>query len=216
MYGSSQTNMALVWGTDQARLLHGDGIWSLGASGGQRYSVLGLPARMQNPTVWSSAAAAPVGFVGNSLVSVTETGAVRYDPARGSVSLWNLTSAYSTLVEHPMPAAALAGRTLLLATRDMLRVQDAMSGRELWQGPWPDETKDIVEAAREPFKAWQSLRWSCRGIFLYDGQGKTLTVDWKALTAGGDWMVPAGTRALVCLRGASAGLQSVHEKRLSD
>jgi hypothetical protein len=79
-------------------------------------------------------------------------------------------------------------------------VLDALSGLTLWAQPWPAGAADIHTAARESLKSWHNLRWSSRGVALYDGRGRTLMLDWRALMSGGDIILPAGTRALVCLR----------------
>jgi hypothetical protein len=57
----------------------------------------------------------------------------------------------------------------------------------------------IVVSEREALKSWQSLRWSSRGLSFYDGHGRTQVCEWRALMGGGDLVVPAGTRSLICL-----------------
>jgi hypothetical protein len=115
-----------------------------------------------------------------------------------------------------MPAAALAGRTLLLATSDKLYVQDVMSGKELWQGAWPEAARAVAKSVEKDGEPWKGRGWTNRGVYLNDGQYRTLTVDWKGLAAGRDWVAPVGTRALVCLRAGGAGVESPHENGVSD
>jgi len=115
--------------------------------------------------------------------------------------LWYIARQDNRPARHPLPAVALAGRTVCIATQELLRLQDAITGTLLWEGPWPEEAQKYAARARASLDIWQNLRWSTRGLYLYDGKGRTLALDWRALAAGGDWILPAGTRALVCLRG---------------
>jgi hypothetical protein len=106
-----------------------------------------------------------------------------------------------------MPAAGMDGTSVVWATADDLTVLDALSGAVLWSQPWPADAAKLVEESREAMKSWNSLRWSSRGVALYDGRGRTMMVEWQALLAGGDVIVPAGTRKLLCLRCGGDGGQ---------
>jgi hypothetical protein len=212
MYASGQNPQVIIWGIDDVRRLSGDGIWRINSSAVQAYSVMGLPVRPN--TAATVPMGAVVGSVGNTLVGLMDNSASRWHPLRGGFTLW--TREAPPMVTNPveayaMPAAALAGRVLLLATREQLRAMDVLSGAELWQTVWPEDLKSVVEEGKEAMKTWQSVRWSGRGLFLNDNQRRTLGLDWKSLTAGGDWIVPVGTRTLVCLRGAGGGVESKDE-----
>jgi hypothetical protein len=201
MYGNAQPTPWIYWGSEQMRLLHGDGIWNTGSNGSERYSILGLPSRSTVAPLTYSGPMISLGFVGKALITASEVSVFKYDPVGAAVILWNSPAGRSDAQEHPMLNATLAGRTLLLAAKDTLRIQDAVSGTLLWEGTWPEDAKPWVKSARESLRTWQSLRWTGRGLFLYNGQGRTITVDWKGLSAHGDWMLPVGTRTLIGLRG---------------
>lgn len=203
MYGNMQPNPWVLWGADQRRWLQGDGIWTLGPSAIQRFSVLGLPtSRNQSGGNFDSPAWA-VGFAGRSLIAATRSAVIRCDPEGASSTLWSNRRGGDSSQE-PLAASALTGRTLLLATKDTLRIQDTGSGTVLWEGPWPEAAVPLVKAASESMEAWSSVRWTSRGVFLSDGNGRTLTVDWKGLSAQGVWVVPVGTQTLVGLRGTGS------------
>ncbi len=202
MYGGMQSSPWLLWGGDGERWLQGDGIWMLGQNiASARYSVLGLPttsSTTRNTTSLNSAL--PIGTVGRALIVVTESGAFKVLP-EGEVKILSAAEYRdSRPSKHPLPAVALEGHIVGMATSDKLRVVDAISGAVLWETGWPEEAAQLVDEARESLNGWQNMRWSSRGLSFYDGQGRTLTVEWRALMAGGDFIVPVGTRTLMCLR----------------
>lgn len=202
MYGSTQGSSWLQWGGQGERWLQGDGVWLLGENlASARYSVLGFPISGKNVSGSNYyGASMPLGTAGRGLVVVGEHGISKLLPDGQNPRLAVIETRDSTPAKHPMPAAALDGTTVVLAAGDEIRVLDALSGSTLWVQPWPAGAADIHAAARESLKSWHNLRWSARGLALYDGRGRTLMLDWRALMAGGDIILPAGTRALVCLR----------------
>jgi thioredoxin-like negative regulator of GroEL len=213
MFAGGQYPQVITWGIDDVRRLSGGGIWRISSGAVQAYSVLGLPLRT------NLAAAAPIGSVvgsfGDSLVGLMEGAAYRWHPARGGLNLWTKPAQQMTAGSGQttaLPSAAIAGRLLLLATQERLRAQDVVNGTVVWDSPWPEEVKGELESGKETMSVWQSVRWSGRGVFFNDNQRRTLGVDWKALTAGQDWVVPVGTKTLVCLRGAGAGVDSRNEQ----
>lgn len=209
MYGGPPGSSWVTWGSDGLRLLRGDGVWMISANNGAaRFSSLGLPldttAAGTSSTAWavraSGARGREVGFVGAALVLANETDVIKLQP-NGLVELiYSAPIQDSRPVGQPLTAAAMAGRLLFIAAGDVLQVRNAASGGQAWSGPWPEELKKLRDEARTDLEKWQNMRWSNRGTFLYDGQGRTVVLDWKALAAGGDWITPVGTRHLVCLR----------------
>jgi len=208
MYGSTQGSSWLQWGGQGERWLQGDGVWLLGENlAAARYSVLGFPMSGKNVSGSNYfGASMPLGTAGRSLIVVGEHGISKLLPDGQNPRLVAIEMRDSTPSKHPMPAAAMDGTTVVLAAGDEIRVLDALSGITLWARPWPAGAADIQATAREALKSWHSLRWSARGLVLYDGRGRTLMLDWRALMSGGDIILPAGTRALMCLRcGQAAG-----------
>lgn len=210
MYGGPPGSSWVTWGSDGLRLLRGSGVWMLSSNNAPaRFSSLGLP--LTNATgaastpPWSGQASSgirgrEVGFVGSTLVLANETDVVKLQP-NGLVELiYSAPIQDSRPAGQPMTAAAMAGRLLFIAAGDVLQVRNGASGGQAWSGPWPEELKKLREEARADLEKWSNMRWSNRGTFLYDGQGRTIVLDWKALAAGGDWITPVGTRHLVCLR----------------
>ncbi|GEP46350.1 hypothetical protein BGE01nite_56410 [Brevifollis gellanilyticus] len=205
MYGGTTIAVSpwLQWGGEGVRWLQGDGVWLLGQNvTSARYSVLGFPmatnkARGSNYLGTSSV----VGAAGRGLVVTSESGLYKVLPDGRSPQL-ALTQVHdNSPTKHPMPASAMDGTTAVCATVEKLQVVDAVSGTTLWSRPWSGEVAELMDLARdETLGAWQNLRWSSRGVALYDGRGRTLMLEWQALMAGGDIIVPAGTRKLLCLR----------------
>lgn len=201
MYGGQQTSPWLTWGTDGTRRLRGEGVWVISQQAGAvRYSAFGLPLASRSGGAFYGYAFNPVGFAGKGLILAGESTVVRALPDGTSLTLLSLPRIDNQPSAHPMPAVALQGTTVLIATRDMLRTQDAISGQILWEGKWGKEALSWCQEARDGLGRFQSMRWSTRGISFHDGQNRTLTVDWKALAADGDWIIPAGVTKLVCLR----------------
>jgi hypothetical protein len=202
MYGSTQGSPWLLWGGDGERWLQGDGVWLMGQNmASARYSVLGFPmtpGRARNSTYLGSAT--PMGTIGRSLIVASERGLYKVLPDGQSRTLAMMEVRDNSPAKHPLPSVGMDGSSVIFATTDELCVIDALSGTKLWTRPWPVDAAKIVTAAREPLKSWQSLRWSSRGMAFYDGRGRTLMIEWRALMAAGDVILPAGTRALLCLR----------------
>lgn len=201
MYGSAQTSPWLLWGGDGERWLQGDGIWLLGQNIlTARYSLLGLP--VTSPALRNSHSihsGQPIGTVGRALIVASETGVTKVLPDGQTRRLFASDYQDSRPAKHPLPAVALDGHILSIATRDRLQRVDAVSGTVLWDSPWPEAAAPFIQQAEEDLNTWQSLRWSSRGVSFYDGQGRTLTVEWQALMAGKNLIVPVGTHSLMCL-----------------
>lgn len=202
-YGSVSMGSWVTWGSDGFRLLQGDRLWMVdGGSGLTRVSVFGIPSGGTPPLMSQGAL---VGTVGNGLVLQRETTLFRV-LADGAVGWsWNLNSGtyQSKPDQHPLPAAAVAGRQVFLCTRDALQVGDAFTGEVAWTGSYPDEVRSWIGDGWSDLARFQSMRISSRGIAFYDGQNTSLMIDWKTAAADGDWIVPAGLTRLVCLRGAN-------------
>jgi hypothetical protein len=201
MYGSAQGSPWLLWGGDGERWLQGDGIWMLGQNiTAARYSVLGLPVSTGlSHSTSSMSSALPVGTVGRALIVATETSVLKVLPEGQVDVLFSNAVQNNSPSKHPMPAVALDGHLLGVATVEKLSVINASSGSVLWESGWPKAAAPTLLKAREALSAWQGLRWRSRGVFLFDGQSRTLTVEWHALMAGGDFIMPVGTQALMCL-----------------
>lgn len=202
MYGSSSISPWLLWGGDGARLLHGDGIWLLGQNiPSAQYSILGIP-RLHTATAPRAPlnSALPIGTVGQSLIVALETGVLKVS-ADGAVQRLS-TAGFrgNSPSQHSLPAVALDGTQLGMATRDELSITDALTGAVIWRSVWPSEASTSVQAARESLCPWQSLRWSSRGLMLHDASGRSLVIEWQALMARGDFIVPVGTRCLMNFR----------------
>lgn len=203
MYGSTMGSPWLEWGGEGVRWLQGDGVWLLGQGvSSARYSVLGFPVSGSGVSRASSylSAATVLGTVGRNLIVSSEQGLHKVQPGGASPRLAGVEVRDNSPAKHPIPAAGMDGTSVVWATADDLTVLDALSGAVLWSQPWPADAAKLVEASRVDMKSWNSLRWSSRGVALYDGRGRTMMVEWEALMAGGDIIVPAGTRKLLCLR----------------
>ncbi|MES2598335.1 MAG: PQQ-binding-like beta-propeller repeat protein [Verrucomicrobiota bacterium] len=203
MYGATQGSPWLQWGGEGVRWLQGEGVWLLGQNvTSARFSLLGFPISgkpMRGSNYLGTASA--LGTAGRSLVVASESGVFKVLPDGSNPRLVAVETRDNSPTKHPMPAAGLDGTTVACATADEIQVLDAVSGTTLWQRPWAGQVAEILSVARdETLSPWQNLRWSSRGVALYDGRGRTLMVDWQALMAGGDIIVPAGTRKLLCLR----------------
>jgi hypothetical protein len=219
MFGNSGTTGIVTWGATSFRLLKGGAVWSASPVGLGLNTTAGLPVSTRGLGFnRNGAQGTPVGFAGNALILADGTGITREDPLWGSLTLWNgqIIGARRNQPRGPLPCAALAGTSLLLAVDDTLRIQDAISGSIIWQGGWPEEAKPWLDENRNGLANWQNVRWSSHGLLMNDGRGSTMAVDWKGLAVGREWIVPCGTRALVCLRGAGSALESGHEDRVSD
>jgi len=102
--------------------------------------------------------------------------------------------------KHPLPAIALDGQKVGIASQEKLQMLDATTGTVLWESGWPQEAAAHIAKDRESLSNWQSLRWSSHGVLFFDGKSRTMTVEWRALMARGDFIVPVGTRSLMCLK----------------
>lgn len=202
MYGSSSSSPWLLWGGDGARLLNGDGIWLLGQNiPSAQYSILGIP-RLPSTTSPRAAlnSAQPIGTVGQSLIVAVETGVLKISPDGAVRRLCSAGFRENSPSQHSLPAVALDGTQIGMATRDELSLTDAMTGALIWRCAWPSESAASVQAARESLSSWQSLRWSSRGLMLHDASGRSLVMEWQALMTHGDFIVPVGTRSLMSFR----------------
>ena len=162
--------------------------------------MLGLPVTTGLTHSTSSLSSAlPVGTVGRALIVATETSVLKVLPEGQVDVLFSNAVQNNSPSKHPMPAVALDGHLLGVATVEKISVINALSGDVLWESGWPKAAAPTLLKAREALNAWQGLRWSSRGVFLFDGQSRTLTVEWRALMAGGDFIMPMGTQALMCL-----------------
>jgi hypothetical protein len=202
MYGSSSSSPWLLWGGDGARLLHGDGIWLLGQNiPSAQYSILGIP-RLHTTTAPRAPlnSALPIGTVGQSLIVALETGVLKVSADGAVQRLSTAGFRENSPSQHSLPAVALDGTQLGMATRDELSITDALTGAVIWRSAWPSEASTSVQTARESLSPWQSLRWSSRGLTLHEASGRSLVIEWQALMARGDFIVPVGTRCLMNFR----------------
>lgn len=204
MYGSStSTSPWLLWGGDGTRLLHGDGIWLLGSAiPCAQYSVLGIPSLRASESFprQSFSAVLPVGTAGRSLIVAQETAVLKVSPS-GSISPLSNTGLRDNRPRgHPLPAVAIDGSMIGIATQEELKMVEAFTGQVLWRAPWPDTEDRRLQQARETLDSWQSLRWSSRGLTLHDNNSRSLVIEWRALMADGDFIAPVGTRSLVSVR----------------
>lgn len=198
MYGSQNGSLFLKWGSEGVRALHGDAIWTF--SNGMpegRVTLSGIPVTSDEPGLVSSTGML-IGFAGGRPVTVNETAVVRH-----SVKLWHSLSEarYNSPVEQSFPAAAVLGRTVLVASAEGLLARDAVSGVEIFRCELPAAAKSWAKDAWEQLKSFQSVRWSAHGVVFYDGQGGSLVVDWRSAAHDGDWIIPLGLNKLGCLRG---------------
>jgi predicted Zn-dependent protease len=202
MYGSSSSSPWLLWGGDGARLLHGDGIWLLGQNiPSAQYSILGIP-RLHTTTAPRAPlnSALPIGTVGQSLIVALETGVLKVSADGAVRRLSTAGFRENSPSQHSLPAVALDGTQLGMATRDELSITDALTGAVIWRSAWPSEASTSVQTARESLSPWQSLRWSSRGLMLHEASGRSLVIEWQALMARGDFIVPVGSRCLMNFR----------------
>lgn len=201
MYGGAPGATFLNWGSEGVRVLRGQAIWSL-STGTQptRVSVSGLPV-ISDSSALENVSGMLVGFAGGVPVMVNDAAV-----SRGAAMLWQGRSVMRTGApgEQSFPAAALQGRTLLVASADGLLARDAVTGAELLRCELPQAAQLWAKGAWDQLKSFQSVRWSARGVVFYDGQGSSLVVDWRSAAHGGDWIVPLGLDKLGCLRGAGA------------
>ena len=140
-----------------------------------------------------------LGFAGGSPVMVNESSV-----SHGTATLWQSGTPMRSGVpaEQSFPAATLSGRTLIVASDEGLMARDAVTGEELFRCELPQAAQAWAKGAWDQLKSFQSVRWSARGVVLYDGQGGSLVVDWRSAAHGGDWIVPLGLDKLGCLRSA--------------
>jgi thioredoxin-like negative regulator of GroEL/outer membrane protein assembly factor BamB len=203
MYGSAQSSPWLLWGGEGERWLQGDGLWLISQNmASARYSSLGFPSTVtsRSRSPFYLGAATPVGTAGRSLIATSERGVVKVMPDGSARALVTYEVRDNSPEKHPLPSAGVDGTTLVVADSEQVRVLDALSGVTLWEKAWSVDASAIIASEREAMKSWQSLRWSSRGLSFYDGRGRTLVCEWRALMGGGDLVVPAGTRSLICLR----------------
>ena len=202
MYGSAQSSPWLLWGGEGERWLQGDGLWLISQNmASARYSALGFPSMVssRSRSPFYLGAATPVGTAGRSLIAASERGVVKVMADGSARALVTYEVRENAPEKHPLPSVGMDGTTLVVADSEQLRVVDALSGVTLWEKPWPADASAIVVSEREALKSWQSLRWSSRGLSFYDGHGRTQVCEWRALMSGGDLVLPAGTRSLICL-----------------
>lgn len=203
MYGSAQSSPWLLWGGEGERWLQGDGLWLMSQNmASARYSALGFPGTVtsRSRSSFYLGASTPVGTAGRSLIAASERGVFKVMPDGGSRALVTYEMQDNSPSKHPLPVVGMDGTVLVVADSEQVRVLDALSGVPLWEKPWPADAAAIIASEREAMKSWQSLRWSSRGLSFYDGRGRTQVCEWRALMGGGDLVVPAGTRSLICLR----------------
>ncbi len=208
MYGSSLTSPWVTWGAEDYRILRGGGVWQVSNQfGATRFSILGLPisAPGASDRFAGYQMGQPVGFVGRALVVASQYGLFRVLPDGDRLGLWNSQFQNGQSKRVRLPACALAGRVLLLAEREQCLMLDALSGNRIWEGELPPEAKSWCQDEWESMDRFQSARWSSKGVWLADGQGRMLALEWKSLSAEGDWIIPAGLRKLVCLRSSADG-----------
>lgn len=203
MYGSAQSSPWLLWGGEGERWLQGDGLWLISQNmASARYSALGFPStptsRSRSP--FYLGAATPVGTAGRNLIAASERGVFKIMPDGSARALVTYMVRENSPEKHPLPAVGMDGTSLVVADAEQVRVVDALSGVTLWEKPWPADAAAIIASEHEAMKPWQSLRWSSRGLSFYNGRGRTQVCEWRALMSGGDLMLPAGTRSLICLR----------------
>lgn len=197
MYGNMAGSPFLNWGSEGIRVLRGDSIWSLGTDmTADRVSVSGLPV-IEEETSRQTMYGFLLGFAGGRPVMVTDSAITR-----GSNTLWQHTMSNDAPANQSFPAATLNGRTLLVAIADGLMGRDAITGAVLFRTKLPPAAQSWAKGAWEQLKSFQSVRWSARGIMLYDGNNSSLVVDWRSAARDGDWIIPLGLDKLGCLRGA--------------
>ena len=166
-----------------------------------QYSVHGIP-RLRSSALSRNqlSSALPIGVVGRSLIVAQETGVLKMTP-EGSVHRLAATGFRdNSPSKHALPAVALDGSQVGIATQQDLRLIDALTGPVVWEVAWPQDAEPILQKARDSLSLWQSLRWSSRGLMLHDGTGRSLVIEWQALMSHGDFIVPVGTQSLICLR----------------
>lgn len=197
MYGNMAGSTFLDWGSEGIRVLRGDTIWSLGTDmTADRVSVSGMPF-IEDETGRQTMYGFLLGFAGGKPVMAANSAI-----ARGSSTLWQHTMSGDAPANQAFPAATLNGRTLLVASADGLMGRDAITGAVLFRTDLPPAAQSWAKGAWEQLKSFQSVRWSARGIMLYDGNNSSLVVDWRSAARDGDWIIPLGLDKLGCLRGA--------------
>ena len=202
MFGGAMSSPWLLWGGDGDRWLQGDGIWLLGQNlVTARYSIFGFPqgdGRKRASYYMNSATA--LGTAGRSLIVQGDRGLARVLPD-GSVSMMaTIEVRDNSPARHPLPAAGMDGNFVAVATGEGVQVYDGLGGGQVLQHAWSNHESDLLGRARDSLRAWNSLRQSSRGLAFYDGRGKTLMVDWRALVRGGDVIFPGSTDTLFCYR----------------
>lgn len=199
VYGQATSSPWLTWGSEGVRKLREDRVWMVDRSGVSSCWAMGLPLTVMTDRSRAGRGGF-VGFAGGGLVLSGGTSVDRVLPDGSVETLWSAGSSSSRPADHPMPAVGMDGRNLYLAFRDGLRVQDAVTGVVLWQGDWPDEVGQWRPDWKDEIAAYQSVRWSSRGVWLYDGQGTSRAIDWRAVVGKGRWLAPLGPETLACLR----------------
>lgn len=197
MYGNMAGSPFLKWGSEGIRVLRADTIWSLGTDmTADRVSVSGLPF-IEEAMGRQSMYGFLLGFAGGKPVMAANSAITR-----GSNTLWQHAMSNDAPANQAFPAATLNGRTLLVASADGLLGRDAITGEILFRTDLPAAVQSWAKDAWQQLKSFQSVRWSARGIMLYDGNNSSLVVDWRSAARNGDWIIPLGLDKLGCLRGA--------------
>ncbi len=194
----------LNWGATGSRWLQGHTVWQLSTGlPVVRCSVFGFPQPSRlNPTAAGySSQAWPLGTVGRQLVLASSNAVVKVSPTGVSVPLLEVASGRNLSPgKHLMPAAALDGSVVVVADLEQAQAVDVLTGTVLWQEPWKAPVAEIMKQGIESLSAWQTMRWSAPGVILYDGQGLSQVLDWRALAREGDIVLPVGLWGLICLR----------------
>ncbi len=198
----------LNWGAEGGRWLQGERVWHL-ISGLPvvRSSVLGFPqpSGLDRAASSYSSQAWPLGTVGRQLVLASANGVMKVSPAGAMVPLLDIPSVHNpTPGKHRMPAVALDGSVVVVADLEQVQAVDVLTGTLLWQEPWRGPVTEMMKLGIEQLSEWPSMRWTAPGVILYDGQGLSQVLDWRALAWQGDLILPVGLWGLVCLRCPSA------------
>lgn len=198
-YGNTRGPAFLNWGSESLRVLHGGAVWSLSSgSPAARVSVSGLPLISDDKSDLAVFGRL-LGFAGGQPVTASADVI-----ARGAVKLWQSRSYSTRASDQLFPASTLHGRTLLVASAEGLMARDAISGEVLFRCDLPPAALSWARDPWQPLQNSRSVRWSSRGVMLYDGMNTTLGLDWRSAARDGDWIVPLGLDKLACLRGAGA------------
>ncbi len=201
VYSQSRGSTWLTWGSEGVRALNGDRFWMVDRSGVSVCHAMGIPlGSIEGRT--NSARGIEVGFARGAMVMASGSVVERLDPDGEVEVLWSQNESTNRPSSHPFPAVGLDGRVLGVATRSMLRWQDAVTGTVLWEGEWPEEIEAWEPHWKTAFDEYQSVRWSSKGVWLLNDQRVSRALDWRSVMVKGHWVVPIGPSALVCLKSA--------------